>query len=493
MTARAQEDGQETPDGEADGSWVRALSGRGLGLAPASHPDTITRCTAILGARPVEWAVELGHRMSTRIIDEIPALGVGESAFEVLRPGPESAVLQSMLLIALNDPSLSGATPEALEGDRDFVRRGIPLDQVLRGIRLGHSLMAGGMLSAIAELISEPAATAEMKRTSELLFEFIDEFASMMTSEYLVERDRWVASAAAARGELVQTILDGTAVDLSAAAVTLAYQLERPHIALVLTHAGDIGPAITTLHNAAARILARLECSATLLIPQGAAKVWAWGTRRSFPADPPPLEELVGRAAITVGIGGPAAGLAGFRQAHAEAERAAVLADSAAPAASGRILRYRDVELVALLAADMTMARAFVTRELGPLAQRSRAATELRQTLAAYLDTERSLIRAAEHLHIARNTVAYRVRKAENLLHRDLHERTTELQCALRLAAFLPAQLLGSDHAELACTDHAPAGRQTVSRTRPASETHRAGRRNGKDRVKASPRHVANT
>ena len=309
VTARAQEDGQETPDGEADGSWVRALSGRGLGLAPASHPDTITRCTAILGARPVEWAVELGHRMSTRIIDEIPALGVGESAFEVLRPGPESAVLQSLLLIALNDPSLSGATPEALEGDRDFVRRGIPLDQVLRGIRLGHSLMAGGMLSAIAELISEPAATAEMKRTSELLFEFIDEFASMMTSEYLVERDRWVASAAAARGELVQTILDGTAVDLSAAAVTLAYQLERPHIALVLTHAGDIGPAITTLHNAAARILARLECSATLLIPQGAAKVWAWGTRRSFPADPPPLEELVGRAAITVGIGGPAAGL----------------------------------------------------------------------------------------------------------------------------------------------------------------------------------------
>ena len=191
----------------------------------------------------------------------------------------------------------------------------------------------------------------------------------------------------------------------------------------------------------------------------------------------PPLEELVGRAAITVGIGGPAAGLAGFRQAHAEAERAAVLADSVAPAASGRILRYRDVELVALLAADMTMARAFVTREVGPLAQRSRAATELRQTLAAYLDTERSLTRAAEHLHIARNTVAYRVRKAENLLHRDLRERTTELQCALRLATFLPAQLLGSDHAELACTDHAPAGRQTVSRTRPAPETPRAAGR----------------
>ncbi len=92
------------------------------------------------------------------------------------------------------------------------------------------------------------------------------------------------------------------------------------------------------------------------------------------------------------------------------------------------------------------MAKTFVTRELGPLAQQSRAASDLRQTLAAYLDTERSLIRAAERLHVARNTVAYRVRKAEDLLHRDLHDRTTELQCALRLAAMLPDTLLSSSH-----------------------------------------------
>jgi DNA-binding PucR family transcriptional regulator len=90
------------------------------------------------------------------------------------------------------------------------------------------------------------------------------------------------------------------------------------------------------------------------------------------------------------------------------------------------------------------MAATFVARELGPLAQQSRAAADLRQTLSAYLDTERSLIRAAERLHVARNTVAYRVRKAEDLLHRNLHDRTTELQCALRLAAMLPDTLLPS-------------------------------------------------
>ena len=437
-----------SPDNEADGSWVRALAGRGLGFAPASHSDTIARTTEALGPGPVEWAVELGHLMSSRIIHEIPALGAGDNAFEILRPGPESAVLQSLLLMALNDPSLSGATPEALEGDRDFVRRGIPLDQVLRGIRPGHSLMASGMLAAIAELVSEPAATAEMKRTSELLFEFIDDFASVMTTEYLVERDRWVASTAAARGEIVQAILNGTPVDLEAATATLSYPLDRPHVALVLSQAGEVGPAITTLQNTAAKVLARLECSATLLVPQGASTVWAWGSRPSFRAEMPPLEEIIGRTALDIGIGGPARGIAGFRQSHGEALRAAILARSADPAMVGRIVRYQDVELVALLAADTEMARTFVARELGPLAEQSRAAADLRQTLAAYLDTERSLIRAAERLHVARNTVAYRVRKAEDLLHRDLHDRTTELQCALRLAAMLPDTLLPSTAAD---------------------------------------------
>lgn len=432
------------PDREADGSWVYTLAGAAIGFTPASHPDTITRTTEILGPGPVEWAVELGHLMSRTIIQEIPALGAGDNAFEVLRPGPESAVLQSLLLIALNDPSLSGATPEALEGDRDFVRRGIPLDQVLRGIRLGHSLMASGMLGAIAELVSEPAATAEMKRTSELLFEFIDDFASVMTTEYLVERDRWVASTAAARGEIVQAILGDTPVDLATATATLSYPLDHWHIALVLTQAGDVGAAITTLQNTAAKVLARLDCSATLLIPQGASTVWAWGSRPSVRSEMPPLEEITSRTAIDIGIGGYARGIAGFRQSHGEAVRAAALACRTDTGIGGRIVRYRDVELVALLAADTEMAATFVARELGPLAQQSRAAADLRQTLEAYLDTERSLIRAAERLHVARNTVAYRVRKAEDLLHRNLHDRPTELQCALRLAAMLPDTLLPS-------------------------------------------------
>lgn len=97
---------------------------------------------------------------------------------------------------------------------------------------------------------------------------------------------------------------------------------------------------------------------------------------------------------------------------------------------------YADVELVVLLSQDIELARNFITRELGPLAEPTPAAGELRETVAAYLAFDRSLVKAAEQLHVARNTVAYRVKKFENLTGRDLKDRRLELELALRLAAF---------------------------------------------------------
>ena len=55
-----------------------------------------------------------------------------------------------------------------------------------------HSLMAHGFLEAAGDLVDEPLRAVEMKRTSDLLFEYIDDFASSMATEYLTERDRWV-------------------------------------------------------------------------------------------------------------------------------------------------------------------------------------------------------------------------------------------------------------------------------------------------------------
>jgi DNA-binding PucR family transcriptional regulator len=98
------------------------------------------------------------------------------------------------------------------------------------------------------------------------------------------------------------------------------------------------------------------------------------------------------------------------------------------------VTRYDEVALISLSSTDSERAAWFVTEELGALAAPDRATADLRATLLAYLDRGSSFVRAAEALHVHRNTVVYRLRRAEELLGRTAAERTLETHLALRLA-----------------------------------------------------------
>ena len=423
---------------EPDGKWLLDLTGSAQ-HQPASHPPLVAEALDTLGSGPLAWAVDLGHHMAVSITAEIPSFSGGEEAFQTLRMGTESSTLRSMLLLVSNDPGRIGVTEEALEGDRDFVRRGVSLDQVLRGIQLGHSLMARALLDAAATEVAEPMRALEMKRTSELLFEYIRDFTASMATEYLTERDRWVTSAAAERAELVTAILDGKPVSTSQASATLGYPLERQHLAIILWREPGTPGVPTDLQRAATRLLLDSRCSSTLVVPYGAASVWVWASWRSRNT-PMPAFETPPEPGINVAVGTMAHGVSGFRQSHLEADQTAELMRSS-PAA-GAVTRYADVELVVLLSRDAELARNFVLRELGELAVDTPAAVELRDTVAAYLACDRSLAKAADLLHVARNTVAYRVKKVESLIGRDLRERKLELESALRLAQRLGSNVL---------------------------------------------------
>ena len=107
-----------------------------------------------------------------------------------------------------------------------------------------------------------------------------------------------------------------------------------------------------------------------------------------------------------------------------------------------RVFRYQDHDIVAMLSADPTAAREFVGRELGDLAGGDGNVVTMRQTLKAYLDRDRSLVRTAADLHVARNTVAYRVQRAEHLRGRPIAERRLHLHAALTLAEELGDAML---------------------------------------------------
>lgn len=420
--------------------WLLDLKPRGSDTTStaASSPATIAETISLVGETPVCWAIEVGREMAATIIREIPAFGGGEGPFQTLRQGTESSTLRAMVLLAFPDVQLNPITEEALEGDREFVRRGIALDKVLRGIRLGHAGMAQAFLTACEALVDPVRVADEMKAVSQDLFGFIDAFSGSMVIEFLAERDRWITSAAAARAETVNQILAGDEIDVRAASSVLGYDLDRRHLALI-AWASSPGEVSNLERVAEAQLRAR-EATTTLAVPIGSSGLWAWGaiTNDAHSATPPapPVP-----ADVRIALGLPGRGMDGFRRSHEQASRAERLSRLAGDRAA-HVTSYAEISAIAMLAEDLDSARNFVERELGPLADSTSQVAALRETLLEYLEHERSISTVAAHLHLARGTVAYRVKKAEAMLGHEVGQRRFELHAALLLVQTLGEAVL---------------------------------------------------
>ena len=105
--------------------------------------------------------------------------------------------------------------------------------------------------------------------------------------------------------------------------------------------------------------------------------------------------------------------------------------------ATTSVTSYAPVELVSLLASDLPRARSFVASQLGPLGATGGTAERLRETVLAFLVSGGSPTRVAEELFVQKNTVADRIRRAEEMLGRPVNESPVELEAALTLALAL--------------------------------------------------------
>lgn len=428
-------------------SWVDRLAASGaVDLDRTAGPRALVEdAVARVGTGPVEWAVELSAAVAERIVAEVPALGGSPAAVELLRRGNEATTLRALLTLVEGPAAALPDGAATLEGVREFVHRGIPLEEVLRGVRVGHAATTEAFLRTCVEVVDPAVAAEEVTATSRDLFAYVDDLSDAMIRTYLVEHEVWSTSAAAARADLVRSLLrDAAAVDGGEASQVLGYDLRRTHQAVVVwSDSPERGPA---LQAAAVGALRARGATATLVVPVASGRLWAWGAVPARtesggprPADPGPVD-----AALAFGT--PADGVEGFRRSHREAERGERVerlrreAGQAPRAATD----YGDIAVVALLAGDLAAAAEFVRRELGGLAARTAATAALRTTLYHYLETERSLMSVARRLHVARGTVTYRVNRAQELLGRELDGRLA-LRTALALAEELGDAVLPRD------------------------------------------------
>ncbi len=419
--------------------------------AGAESSETRTKARAALVELLDAQAVTLGASMAAELHVRIPELAEPEVR-QALEPEMAECCIEHLRelrrLLADDLPVEQAVVPVAA---RRFVlalvHRRISVAVMLRKYRVGQRILWPTLAGHLRETCGDgPELNGELELLGTMLFDYVDIVCGELTEVYGRERERWVRSAAAVRTETVAEILAGTPLDPEVASARLGHQLRGRHVALVLRRRTPAAPvSVTGDLEAAARTLVRAAGGADpLVVPAGASTAHAWISVGDDPdALLTALEEHDPPSDLALAIGNPGRGLEGFRSSHEEALRAAALAElRASGPAQPPVSSYRHVELLTILADDLPRARRFARRELADLAGDEPGVEALRETALAFLDHGGSHTAAAAALHLHKNTVYTRVRRAERLLGAPLEPGRLRLHLALHLAVALQRQVL---------------------------------------------------
>jgi len=382
------------------------------------------------------WIDAVAEKISAAISEELPELR-GDEELEAATLLSSRSILGLFLATVESDLPAQGPQPppQAVAYAREFVRRGLPVETLIRTYQVGQACFYRCFAEAAKDSLDDPDALATaMEQGARWTFEFVDGLLPGLLRRYGEERDRWVRSAAAVRRETIRALLAGEVTDHQGASARLSYRLDGHHRAFVLwtedDGAADSGGAI--VESAAAELTDRLGAANRLLVPGGPSLVYGW---IGLDAETILSEDLLppGTAEGTrVAFGTGATGVDGFVRTHREAMDARRVARHSG--STGPVVVYPEISLAALASVDADRARTFVVDELGALAGPDAATRQLRETALAYLQNLASPLRTAQALDVHVNTIYNRIRRAEELLGRPIDERLAETLVALRLA-----------------------------------------------------------
>jgi hypothetical protein len=435
-----------------DQGWRGCLRKLGPDDDAALRAATVSRsvvdqAVAAAGPEATGWAVQLSRRLHADF--------GGNQIFGYCHPMalPLMETVSLWTLLRLNGhetlPRLFAA--ELTDIIRTGIRASLPVDLMLECLRFAHAGLAQELFRFCATVVPTADQPAAMREVSEDLFDGMAVLISAIIRHFAVEHGGWLAGPAQDRVDLVNMILAARPVDLRQATRRLGYDLTLHHLALVLQSSEDSADASRELERTAQRVLDGAGCSSTLLLPVAPTRLWAWGGRAS--GRPTELRHLGEPSAIGANVrvasGLPGDGVAGFRRSHAQARTADQVGARTTPDFAG-LHDYGELELLVLLGDDIGVAADFVARELGALARNDKPTAVLRETLLGYLELDRSVATTAERLYVAKNTVVYRVKKAEQLLGRSVREDRLRLHTALFLAVRLGSGVLAGGRSEAA-------------------------------------------
>jgi DNA-binding PucR family transcriptional regulator len=327
------------------------------------------------------------------------------------------------------DPAGVDAPAAAIEYARRLAQRGVPIVALVRAYRIGHARFLRWCFDELMRQGADPPAHGEAtRRMTELSFTYIDRASERVIEVYETEHDRWLHNRATVRAARVRSLLAGDAFDVDATESVLGYRLRRHHLGLVAwtrepTRRQD---ELLVLEQATAELAERAGCPGhALFVPCDESSAWAWlPDAKQVPVQP------VDDGDVCVAFGESGNGVEGFRRTHRQALRAQSVALAAGPR-SPAVTAFAAVRPIALMSSDLDAMRAWVLDTLGTLAVDDDQHARLRTTLRVFLSTGGSYTSTADRLTMHKNTVHYRVNKAEEMLGRPIQSDRLDIELAL--------------------------------------------------------------
>jgi hypothetical protein len=374
------------------------------------------------------------------ILREIPELHDDQAVLALLASSVHSNVGTCLQIMQHQiDLAAVRAPAASLEYARRRAQRGTPLTALLRAYRLGHTCFSEWLFKELARQASDARMlTAVTMDMSKIMAGYVDQTSEEIVAAYAQERENWLRNRSAARAARIRDLLSGQRVNVSTTEATLAYRLRQYHVGVVcwVDDAAGAVDNITLLERAVAAQAG--GGGEPLFLPRDESSAWAWlplGIRDRFEAatrDP--------GTGVHFAFGDPVKGAAGFRLTHQQAiaAQAVALAGGSPPP----VVSYGEVAPVAMMLGSVDLLRAWVLGTLAGLATDDEHHARLRETLLVFLDTGGSYKTTAERLLLHKNTVQYRIRKAEESLGRPVGGNRHDVELALRASHWLGSSIL---------------------------------------------------
>jgi hypothetical protein len=426
------------------------------GAMDSDRPEVIELVSDVAAAVARQGA-EVSQDVCEVILREIPPLSDDKPVLALLASSVDSNVTMCLQIMQHRiDLATVQAPPAAVEYAHRLAQRDVPLTALLRAYRIGHGRFSDWMLTELARQACDATTIAAATLTmSRMVAGYIDQTSEEMVTAYTQGRENWLRNQSTARAARIRGLLSGERVEVAATEATLGYRLRQYHVGLVCWAGDATGTCdeISRLERAVGHIAAKVACHGDpVFLARDESSAWAWlplGIRDTFGSADAAVAGL--DADLHVAFGNAARGTAGFRLTHQQAI-AAQSVGLAGGAGAPRAVAFGEVAPLAMMLGSPGLLRAWVLSMLEGLAADDEYHARLRATLLAFLQEGGSYKATAERLMLHKNTVQYRIRKAQESLGRPVGEDRDDVELALRATHWLGSSVLRPAAAALVVT-----------------------------------------